>query len=228
MQPEPLIAFHQALRYGPGHCPPDLFDGTVPSIVRGLKAHANNIGHARHVALEETYPRLRRRMGSDSFHAAAERFLDDNRVLGRSLDTLGSGFELFLENPGERDLARAEWAWLEAYGAAEGAVLTLAELAKMDPHSLVDAHLAIHPATRCVALEAPESFVWEDGLAGDGNFLLLSRPHSDVLVRRIDAVEAKIVALLARAVRASELLGGEATALIALVQAGTIRLEDRP
>lgn len=76
MQPDDLNAFHQALRLGPGFCPPDLFEGTVPAIVRGLKAHANNIGYARHMALEETYPRLARRVGPAAFHEAAERFLE--------------------------------------------------------------------------------------------------------------------------------------------------------
>src|SRR6476646_3452839 len=114
MPHDPLSAFHDAVRYGPAACPDDLFAGTVPHIIRGLKVYANNVAHARRTALEDTYARLVASIGADRFHAVATRFLDQDEVLSRSPDALGEGFAEFLDDAHERDLARAEWAWLQS------------------------------------------------------------------------------------------------------------------
>ena len=106
MQPDALTGLHQALRFGPGYCPPNLFEGSVPAIGRGLKVHANNISHARHVALEETYPRLVDLMGLEEFHAAAEAFLERDGICFRALDSIGEGFEQLLDDAAHRNLAR--------------------------------------------------------------------------------------------------------------------------
>lgn len=227
MQPDPIHAFHQALRLGPGHCPPDLFDGSVPAIVRGLKAHANNIAHARHTALEETYPRLALRVGSSVFHEAVERFLEQDDVLDRSLDLLGRGFEEVLERPLDRDLARAEWTWLAAFQATEAEALTVTALAKLTPHALTRATLLLHPATRCVPLEAAEDFSWDQPLTGDGDFLLVTRPATEVRLRHTNKVVATIVAQLQTHVAPASITS-EPGAFMTLVEAGAVQWEDRP
>lgn len=228
MRPEPLAAFHQALRLGPGYCPPDLFDGSVPAIVRGLKVHANNISHARHIALEETYPRLAREMGLEAFHAVAELFLEQEAVLGRSLDGLGKGFDELIDELTHRDLARAEWAWLQSFHAAEADALTLVELAAMTAEELHDSSFDLHPATRLIGLERPERFAWDEPLRGAGDKLLLTRPEAEVLPRRVGPVEAEIVALIANRQRAGDLLDRGPAALITLIGAGALVLEKQP
>lgn len=225
MRPESFNAFHEAIRFGAGHCPPDLFDGSVPAIVRGLKVHANNIAHARHVALEETYPRLLRAMDPGAFHEAAEQFLDQPHVVSLSLDALGEGFERYLEEASFRDLARAEWRWLETFHAAEAEALTVAELASLQPDALLAARLRLHPATRWLVLEEPEAFDWDWQIAGDGEVLLLSRPDAEVLLRRVDAEAASILSALSKPRPVVRLLGADLPALITLIDAGTIVLE---
>lgn len=224
MQPEPLAAFHQALRLGPGYCPPDLFGGSVAAVVRGLKVHANNIAHARHVALEETYPRLLEAMGAEAFHQAAARFLAQPLVLDRSLDDLGRGFEQILDHPAQRDLARAEWLWLEAFGAPEASAITLAELASFAPERLLAASFQLHPAARWTPLEQPTSFGW-DGSEGEGEILLVTRPAAELHVRRIPAEAAEPLGLLSRPRAAGDLLAAHSVTLIKLVEAGAITLE---
>lgn len=226
MQPDVFTSLHQALRFGPGYCPRELFEGSVPAIVRGLKVHANNISHARHVALEETYPRLLELMGIAAFHAAAEAFLESDGVTCRSLDTIGEGFEKLLDDPTHRNLARAEWAWLDAFHAAEGEALALAALAGIDPETLITARLALHPATRWFALEDPHSLAWD--IAGEGNVLLVTRPQTEVLLRRADSVAADILSLLSKSCAASDVLGADPTTLIALIDAGAVVLEKLP
>lgn len=227
MQLEPFAAFQQSLRRGPDYCPPELFEGSVPHIVRGLKVHANNIAHARHVALEETYPRLLHAMGPQAFHAAAERFLNQSQVLCRALDALGEGFEQLLDDAALRDLARAEWLWLEAFQSAEDESLTLAELASLDPDTLLEAHLRLHPAARWLALEEPETFAWNASIVGHGDVLLFSRPDAEVLIRRVGDEAAFFLPLLSKACPVPRLLGAGLPALIALIDAGAIIMETR-
>ena len=227
MQPDSLQAFHQALRLGPGYCPADLFDGTVPSIVRGLKAHATNIAYARHTAIEETYPRLARRMGASAFHDAVERFLELQHVLGRSLDLLGDGFVEVLTHPHERDLALVEWAWSQAFQAQDAEALTLSALAQATPDHLLIGHFALHPATRCVRMEAAHDFVWDNLLPGSDDFVFITRPGADVRVRRADGRQAAIVAQLDSDSGESLSIASDPTAFIALVEAGAIVLENQ-
>ena len=225
MQPNALTSLHQALRFGPGHCPPDLFEGGIPAIVRGLKVHANNISHARHVALEETYPRLLDLMGLKEFHAAAEAFTEREGVACRALDAIGEGFEQILDDPTHRNMARAEWAWLESFHAAEDEALTLEALAALDPEALMSAHFIVHSATRWFPLENPHWLAWDNAMAGEGNILLLTRPDSEVLVRRIDDIAEEVLARLSKSCSGSDLLDANPTILISLIDAGAVALE---
>jgi hypothetical protein len=98
----------------------------------------------------------------------------------------------------------------------------------MDPAALVGASLALHPAVRCVELEAPLRFAWPGPLQGDGNFLLVTRPHAEVLIRRVGAALASIVGRQAMPGQADELLETQPEPLLALIEAGAIQMEDRP
>jgi hypothetical protein len=228
MRPDALIAFHRALNFGPDHCPPDLFAGTVPSIVRGLKVHSNTISHARHVAMEETYPQLLEAIGPEVFHEAADTFLEQPQVAGRALDGLGEGFERFLGDPAHRNLARAEWAWLQAFNAAEAHALTLGELATFEAEALLDAQFSLHPAARWFLLEEPYDLAMNPPIPGPGYALLLTRPEAEVRLQRVDGRATALLSLLSAPRTPGELLGTEALALIALIEAGAVVLEQRP
>lgn len=228
MRPDPFIAFHRALEFGPGSCPADLFAGSVPSIVRGLKVHANNIAYARHMALEQSYPRLLQLLGLQAFHDAAERFLDQPQIANRSLDSLGEGFTQLLDDPAHRNLGNAEWAWLQVFHAAEAKALTLAELATLDAETLIGARFSLHSAVRWFPLEEPFQLPWDHPLSDDGEALLLTRPESEVKLQRIDSGATAVLSLLSTPCTPGELLGTEALKLIALIDAGAIVLEERP
>ncbi len=190
MRPDAHAAMCATLLHGPGHCPPALFAGDVAAIVRGLKVHANQINHARHVAIEETYPRLRARVGTVAFHERAATHLASGRADGKSLDAIGEGFERVLREPEWRDLARVELAWLQAYHARDAAALTMAEVAEATPEQLLDMTVERHPAARLVAIEEPGVVPWDEPLDGEGGYVLVTRPGSDVILRRIGDVLA--------------------------------------
>lgn len=222
MRPDALGAMRDTLSLGPGHCPPDLFAGEVAGIVRGLKVHANQIAHARHVALEETYPRLRARIGAVAFHALAESHLASGRVLGKSLDALGAGFERLLDAPALRDLARAEMAWLQSYHARDAEALTMADIAGLSPEELLDVPVERHPAARVVAIEEPGIAPWDEALAGEGGFMIVTRPELEVRLRRIDDVLAWTLTRKPARIEGLLLAGVEPAALLALVEAGAL------
>jgi hypothetical protein len=217
-----LSALHDALQFGPGNCPADLFDGSVPMIVRGLRVHANNVAHARHVAMEETYPRLLMRMGASEFHAAVDRFLESGETLSQPLDALGEGFAPGLQDPADRDLASIEWAWLQSFHAAEAETLTVSQLTVMTPDEVVQLPIALHPAVRIVALADKEGLNWDEPIDGSGGMLMITRPHAEVLLRRITEPAAQIISLVERGPLCGEVLGDDPASLLALIEAGAI------
>lgn len=221
MQPEPLGHLHQALWLGPDFCPPGLFQGSVAHVVRGLKVHANNISHARHVAMEESYPRLLAHIGIEAFHEAAGLFLEREDVCGRALDALGQDFHVQLDDPSARDLAKAEWAWLEAYRAADAVSFGVAELAALGPGALIDSYLTMHPAARLIHLERPSAFRW-DGADGTGPVLLVSRPDAQVSLSLVDGATAQLEITLREWRHAGDLLERDPHYLFRLIRAGAI------
>lgn len=224
MRPDPRQAMRLALDHGPGHCPPDLFAGEVAHIIRGLKVHANNISYARHVALEDSYPRLRQHLGEAQFHRAAARFLEQSHVLRGALASLGTSFVEILEEPAWRDLARAEQAWIDAFQAAEATALELTDLACLDADGLLELQICAHPAARLIELEAAEVFDWDDAVKGDGAVLLMTRPDAEVGLRMVAAVHLDLWPMLATPGPFARLLEctDATTAAVDLIHAGAL------
>lgn len=210
----------RAIDHGPGALPDGLLVGTRAAQYRALKAHANTISHARIVALEDSYPRTRELLGREEFHAAARGHLDAPETRSRPLRLIGAEFERVLDDPVLRDLARLEWAVLAAHGALDAPALLLGRLKNVAPEALVRAQVARHPATRLVALEAPDRLAW-DGLVGDGDHVLVTRPHEKVLLRRIDKHVAQLAEIDAP-LHFGRLLDRDAEAATMLVKAGAL------
>jgi len=220
MQPDAQLAMRTALARGPDYCPPDLFVGSIASTVRGLKAHANTISHARHVALEETYPRTRALIGARNFHQLASEHLADAAVLRSPLAQIGNGFATRLVGAA-RNLAQVEWVWLEAHGAYDAAPFDLAAIARLDPQAVAAARIALHPSTRLVTIGEPARLKW-DGTTIRATHILVTRPHAEVIVTGADRSVATLIKLLNRPRTLGELLERNAAATITLVTAGAL------
>jgi len=111
-------------------------------------------------ALAEDFPALRSVIGSRSFEAMSVAYLSEYPSRSFSLRNLGSHLAGWLKvNPhfaGRRarlaeDVARVEWAFVEAFDGAEYEPLTLEQIATLDGGS----RLALQPHLRLVALEFP-------------------------------------------------------------------------
>ncbi|HEV2324932.1 MAG TPA: DNA-binding domain-containing protein [Terracidiphilus sp.] len=111
-------------------------------------------------ALAEDFPGLRAVVGSRRYDALAVAYLTAHPSRSFSLRNLGSKLPEWLEaNPvhaGRRhrlavDVARIEWAFVEAFDSAERAPLNLEQIATLDGSS----RLALQPHLRLIALEYP-------------------------------------------------------------------------
>lgn len=108
-------------------------------------------------ALAEDFPALRAALGGDEFHALSIAYLTAHPSRSFSLRNLGSRLVAWLgENPqwgGRRhqlavDIARIEWAFVEAFDGGEHTPLTLDQIATLDAGS----KLALQPHLSLLAL----------------------------------------------------------------------------
>jgi Putative DNA-binding domain len=111
-------------------------------------------------ALAEDFPALRTVVGARAFEALSIAYLTAHPNRSFTLRNLGSRLaEWLLANPqytGRRhglavDVARIEWAFVEAFDSAERTPLTLDQIATLDAGS----RLALQPHLRLVALDYP-------------------------------------------------------------------------
>jgi hypothetical protein len=111
-------------------------------------------------ALAEDFPALRSVIGGRAFNAMSVAYLNAHPSRSFTLRNLGSSLpEWLAENPhfaGRRaslaqDVARIEWAFVEAFDAGEREPLTLEQISTLDGSS----HLALQPHLQLIELEYP-------------------------------------------------------------------------
>jgi hypothetical protein len=109
-------------------------------------------------ALADDFPGLRAVIGSKAFDGLSVAYLAANPSRSFSLRNLGSKMpEWLAANPGWAgrrsrlaiDVARIEWAFVEAFDNAERTPLTIEEIATLD----ADSRLALQPHVRLIAME---------------------------------------------------------------------------
>lgn len=189
------------LAHGPAHLEAWLYDCPADRLLLALKAHANTISHARLVALEDTFPMTREARGHAGFHMLSRAYLDLPGTTARPLADIGAGLPGFLADrgtdPGLVDLARAEWAWLQAWRAADARPLALGDLAGLAEAQLLATPIAVHPAARLLSLSAPAGAAFAAlGDVRGARILLFTRPEADV---QVTALEPAARALFVRA-----------------------------
>jgi hypothetical protein len=220
MRPDRHLAMRRALALGPDHCPADLFEGSIDDVLLGLKAHANTISYARHVALEDSYPRTLELMGAKPFHDLAVRYLADHDVVAMPNARIGRWFADALSGPA-RDLARIEWAWLESHGSADGPAFNLSAVATLTAEEVIAARVVAHAAARLVPIADAVEF---GGTTLFPPFVLLTRPANDVLTRDVTYFAADLFARLEQPVMLGDLFAIDAVASHQMVAIGALAL----
>ena len=178
---------------------------TVPPLFAPCDAPArfavyrNNSAVAAIEALKAQFPTVLRLVGDEAFRGAARAFAQETPPTSPVLADYGREFPdflaQFLENQGVTevpylpDVARLDWAVLQALRTPETEPCPLARLAALDPAAIVMARVKLHPSLGLVASDWP--------------LLALSDPRASavadwrggtILVLRPDA-EARLAAL---------------------------------
>lgn len=174
-------------------------DGTAST--RRFNIYRNNVVVSLIGALGETFPVTREMVGEAFFTAMAREYVSTNPPLSPIMMHYGASFPDFVARfppaaalPYLGDLARLEFAQVEAYHAADAAPVSPASLGAIAPARLGAIRFRAHPAARLVRSGSAIASLW---LAhrGVGELAAIDPAHpQDALVTR-PALSVEIRAL---------------------------------
>ncbi|MCK7613096.1 DNA-binding domain-containing protein [Roseibium sediminicola] len=130
-----------------------------------FNVYRNNVIVSLRDALADSFPAIKTLLGEDYFNALARAFVLAHPPTSPVLIWYGGKFPDFVEAfpplaayPYLADVARVEWAWLQAYHAADAKPLDPAELGALPPDAIGGACFAKHPAAWVLSSDWP---VWD-------------------------------------------------------------------
>lgn len=162
-----------------------------------FNVYRNNVIVSLTEALGRTFPAMKTLLGDEYFGALARVFIVAHPPQSPVLMWYGSDFAGFVEGfppladyPYLADVARVEWAWLQAYHAADVEPLDPAMLSAVAPEELGSVVFTKHPSAEIVASNWPildlvqVNRFDEDGKTtidlGVAQSVLITRPGLDV------------------------------------------------
>jgi hypothetical protein len=203
------LASEYATTFAPGLMDPaivaprDVVAAHGKGVIKRYNVYRNNVTVSLIDALAAIYPAVQRITGVDFFRAMARFHVRETPPASALLFEYGRDFPAFIgsyeyarEMPWLADTARIERAWLDAYHAADHAVLAAEALACIDPALLAEVRFEAHPATRIVRSAYPAVAIFAmnrtDGpisplCSSDPEDALVTRPDQDVIVSRLPA-----------------------------------------
>ena len=151
----------------------------------GMAIYRNNYRTALVDALRETYARTARWVGADAFRQAAAHHLILHPPGSWTLDAAGLGFDqtladVFVQDPEVSELAWAEWAMLQVFGARDAVPLDAAGFAAATAGygeaEWDGLRLQLMPrlATRLITQDLPA--IWQQLEAADADFVPVDAP----------------------------------------------------
>ncbi|MEM7120997.1 MAG: DNA-binding domain-containing protein [Pseudomonadota bacterium] len=166
--------------------------------------YRNNVVAAATGALVDTFPAVRALVGDEFFQATARAYLDTTPPQSPLLFRYGATFGDFLETfpPAARaipylgDVARLEFARLQAYHAADVAPLEIEALGAIPPDEVAGVTFDVHPAVSLIRSSFPVVSLWaaSTGLMSSDDVdmkraedALTARPGLDVDTRILPA-----------------------------------------
>ena len=148
-----LSGFSAAIRDPDMPAPAGIVGPDGKGAVKRFNVYRNNVTVGLVNALADTFPAVQRLVGEAFFNAVARVYVRTEPPTSPLLFRYGTGFADFLERfepartlPYLADVARLERAWLDAYHAADSAVLDAAELGAVAPEDLALQRFVRHPA----------------------------------------------------------------------------------
>ena len=200
--------FAHALLSSAAPVPSGLAGSGGSASVRRFGVYRNNVVAGLKDALEDTFSVVRRIVGEEFFSAMARVYVMANPPRSPVLLKYGETFPTFLrsfkpaqELPYLPDVAAIEFAWLEAYHAAEQRPLDRRAFLAVSEASAPRLRLGLHPSVRVVRSAFPATTIWHANREQDvmeeirldqgGEDALIVRPAAEVgvhLLRPGDAV----------------------------------------
>jgi hypothetical protein len=186
----------------PKHATPPAVSGPNGKAAnKRYNVYRNNVTVSLINALAAVFPATMRITGSDFFRAMARLHIRATPPNSPLLFDYGRDFPGFIERhehakpmPWLADVARIERAWLDAYHAADAEPLAPQVLGSMPVEHLADTAFLPHPATRIVRSSYPVVTIFAANRSNGPNRhiestapedALITRPHSEVIVRRL-------------------------------------------
>ncbi len=130
-----------------------------------FSVYRNNVVVSLCDALGDTFPAVKNLLGDEYFGALARAFVTRHPPKSPVLLHYGADFAGFVESfppleayPYLADVARLEWAWLQAYHATDQVPLDPARLSSVDAQSVGAVRFRRHPAAQVVTSRWP---VWD-------------------------------------------------------------------
>ncbi|MGY6275640.1 HvfC/BufC N-terminal domain-containing protein [Methylomonas sp. MgM2] len=180
-----------------------------------LAIYRNNTEAGLAEALRNVYPVLDKLVGDAFFRALARDFIRAKPPRSPVLSAYGGDLPEFLASypglgalPYLPDVARLEWAWHEAYHAADGKSLDPAALARLDSAAYDSLGFELHPSARLLASDFPIARIWQaNQKPGDhdtirldegGCRLLVFRPDRQIRMWPLDGADYRFLEALAR------------------------------
>ena len=193
--------FSSALFDPSGATPADLVGPRGKATTKRYNVYRNNATVSLIDALAAIYPATQRIVGVEFFRTIAWFHIRATPPTSTLLFEYGHDFPAFIETyeharelPWLADVARLERAWLDAYHATDKACLLSDAFGAIPSERLVDVVFVTHPAARIVRSSYPAVSIFamnrsdgpvtpfESGDAEDG---LITRPDTDVVIRRL-------------------------------------------
>lgn len=180
-----------------------------------LQVYRNNVVESLTGALRAVYPVVGKLVGDGFFRYAAHEYLHAHRPRSGNLHDFGDAFASFLagfvpaaELPYLPDVARLEWAWHQAFHAADAPAFDLARLGTVPAEQHAALRFVLHPSACLLASDFPVVRIFEinqEGYGGDtsvdldegGVRVLVIRRGLTVNVEVLAAGEAELLAALA-------------------------------
>ena len=198
--PGMLPVFSEALFNAQATIPAGVIGPDGKPAPKRFNVYRNNVIVSLMDAVEQTFPAVQAMLGEEYFRALAQAFVVAHPPQSPVLLWYGEAFAGFLESfeplrayPYLADVARIEWAWLEAYHAADAMPLDPALLSTVSSDELAGLTFKLHPAVRTIAspwpvfsLAANNRFATADAFEvelSEAQSVLITRPYLDVELR---------------------------------------------
>jgi len=199
--------FVDALRRSEAAVPEAIATKDGKPVKRRFDVYRNNVAAGMIGALRATFPAVEKLVGGDFFAASARVYLDQDPPRSPLLFRYGETFSDFLDGfppaaktPYLGDVARLEWARLQAHHAADATSLAIDALA---PFLEADAgrssdvgklKLSLHPSLHLITSRWPVFSLWaaSTGLGKSEN-VDMKRPERALVIRPELVVETRLL-----------------------------------